>query len=248
MNSVPEVSKLYEDFEPARSLRDEEVEELMASLIPASGKLRVLDVGCGLGTMTMKINKIHDCYGIDSSPKLVEQARRIEGERIQFALSDANSMPFKSESFDFIISKNLLEHCPRPFDVLLEFNRVVRLGGAVVICVPNEMTIGSLIVWVLTDLLHPKNWNKSVLSTYHFYFWNRIFLGYLVKYAGFELRDSKALTFGFPFLRHGRISRILAKYFPTLSTPVIIKAVKAERANFFFEEIKSKRARMIKKY
>lgn len=69
-----------------------------------------LDVGCGE-------NKRGD-LGVDR--------RRVGSVDV---LADAQFLPFRSETFDGIISITLLEHCLNPFNVLKEQVRVLKKGG-----------------------------------------------------------------------------------------------------------------------
>jgi SAM-dependent methyltransferase len=50
--------------------------------------------------------------------------------------TDAARLPFPSERFDAVICSELLEHVPDPRLVLGETHRILRPGGALLICVP----------------------------------------------------------------------------------------------------------------
>ena len=50
--------------------------------------------------------------------------------------ADAAQIPFQGECFDVVICSELLEHVPDPRVVVAEMQRVLRVGGTLLICVP----------------------------------------------------------------------------------------------------------------
>lgn len=54
---------------------------------------------------------------------------------------DAHHLPFRRFSFSLVTSFHCLEHLKRPFDSLLEVNRVLMDGGYVVIEVPDAKKV-----------------------------------------------------------------------------------------------------------
>ena len=53
--------------------------------------------------------------------------------KCMFVQADANSLPFKLESFDYFIASSILEHLSNPQQTLLELNRICRFGGLVLV-------------------------------------------------------------------------------------------------------------------
>lgn len=51
-------------------------------------------------------------------------------------LGDAHSLPFLSDSFEFILFINVLEHCRYPFVVIREIRRILQPGGILIGAVP----------------------------------------------------------------------------------------------------------------
>jgi len=71
---------------------------------------RILDIGCGYGTLLSKI-KEGELYGIDMSSKLLQHANK----KIENVIKgDAQKLPFKDHQFDVTISSEVLEHLPDP--------------------------------------------------------------------------------------------------------------------------------------
>lgn len=73
--------------------------------------------------------------GVDISHAAVAAARGIGLDAR--VIDDAAALPFDSESFDFVLCIEVLEHLFRPDLAASEIARVLRPGGTVLITVPN---------------------------------------------------------------------------------------------------------------
>ncbi len=100
----------------------------------ASGE-RVLDVGCGTGSLTFELARqpcIGTIQGIDLTPVYVEHARkRARDPRLKFQVGDACALPFANASFDHCLSMLVLQFIPQPDLAVREMSRVTRPGGTV---------------------------------------------------------------------------------------------------------------------
>ena len=112
-------------------------------------EMAVLEVGCGTGLLLSKIN-VRKKLGCDFSKRLLAQLRERD---FQLIGADAESLPFKADSFDLVYSVNLLEHVPHPDKVISEGMRVLKRGGKLVLITPNG-DIG--LVWEMFDRLRLK--------------------------------------------------------------------------------------------
>lgn len=65
--------------------------------------------------------------------------------------SPLETLPFRSESFDVIVCKFVIEHVPSPLQVFKEFWRVLRPGGVLAILTPNRL---SLFAFISTAIPH----------------------------------------------------------------------------------------------
>lgn len=106
---------------------------------------RIVDIGCGLGTVSFSIAPIcKEVIGIDFSKKAIESCRKRLKEmrlgNVHFAYADAQNTGLGSEEYDVIISADLFEHLyPDVFEkVLDECKRVLQIGGKLVIWTPNR--------------------------------------------------------------------------------------------------------------
>jgi ubiquinone/menaquinone biosynthesis C-methylase UbiE len=96
---------------------------------------RVLDVGCGTGSLTFtlpEIANVASVTGIDLTESFVEFARgRNTDPRISFQTADARALPFENNFFDRGFSMLVLQFIPDAARAVAEMRRVVRLGGTV---------------------------------------------------------------------------------------------------------------------
>ncbi len=96
---------------------------------------RVLDVGCGTGSLTAAIAdavSVQSVDGIDlAEPYLAKARATCTDPRIQFHKGDAASLPFTDGSFDRVLSQLVLHFVPDAEAAISEMTRVVRPGGVV---------------------------------------------------------------------------------------------------------------------
>jgi len=99
---------------------------------------KVLDVGCGTGTMAVaawrKVRPDGTVTGIDASPEMAELARRKaknKGARADFQVAPIEQLPFESGSFDVVLSTFMLHHLPEDLKEqgFAEIFRVLKPGG-----------------------------------------------------------------------------------------------------------------------
>lgn len=104
---------------------------------------RVLDVGCGTGSLTFALPKaanISEIAAIDYSPVFVEEAiRRNTDPRITIQEADACALPFQDGYFDRALSLLVLHFVPEAGKAIAEMCRVVRPGGVVAAAVWDHL-------------------------------------------------------------------------------------------------------------
>ena len=98
---------------------------------------RVLDLGCGTGTLTRLIKRNHPdatVVGIDGDPKILEIARKKADQAgLEITLDEGMSfeLPYPNASFDRVVSSLVFHHLNRDSKLatLSEVHRVLRAGG-----------------------------------------------------------------------------------------------------------------------
>ncbi|MDQ1639850.1 MAG: hypothetical protein QOF62_3189 [Pyrinomonadaceae bacterium] len=99
--------------------------------------LKVLEIGCGLGTDGAQFSKAGADYtGVDLTEAAVEFARKrfalfdLPGK---FQTADAENLEFADESFDVVYSHGVLHHTPDTVRAIREIHRVLRPGGRAIV-------------------------------------------------------------------------------------------------------------------
>jgi len=124
-----------------RSHRRRTVENSAAYLLPRlAPSARILDVGCGPGTITVGLAaRVPDGHvvAIDASADVLEEARAVPGASEQanltFELGDVLHLEFDDENFDVVHAHQVLQHIVDPVGALLEMRRVCRPDGLVAV-------------------------------------------------------------------------------------------------------------------
>jgi len=101
-----------------------------------SGKVDVLDIGCGTGT-ALRIAELTTSgrlVGIDPFGRMIEHAKTATeiGSRIKFQVAPAESLPFEDKSFDVVFMINVIHHLKDQDKGLAEAKRVLRPQGRLV--------------------------------------------------------------------------------------------------------------------
>jgi SAM-dependent methyltransferase len=125
----------YELVEQHRYAKEWHIPE--AAGFDKTNGLRVLEIGCGLGTDGAQFAKAGADYtGVDLTEAAVNLARRrfelfnLPGD---FHIADAEALDFADDSFDLVYSHGVLHHTPDTAGAIREIHRVLRPGGRAVI-------------------------------------------------------------------------------------------------------------------
>jgi ubiquinone/menaquinone biosynthesis C-methylase UbiE len=97
--------------------------------------LTILDVGTGTGELAMQVAKVlrSQTVGLDKSPSF----SKISQDYFSPIIADANSLPFKQNSFDIVLLTSLLEHLPHPKTCIHEVARILKYRGSCIVQLPN---------------------------------------------------------------------------------------------------------------
>lgn len=94
--------------------------------------LKILDVGCGDGSIGKSLRKMgHHVISVEL-PKVVVLAKKRFGVT-SIVASDAETLPFCNEAFDVVVAAELLEHLWNPNVFMEEAHRVLRPAGHLII-------------------------------------------------------------------------------------------------------------------
>ncbi len=115
---------------------------------------RVLDAGCGVGTLSLSmLTEGYEVAGVDASSlcleKLTLKLSRAHGRDIAeragpFCVCGLNRLPFADRSFQAVVSGEVLEHLEDDAGAASELSRVLAPGGFLVVTVPANPRLWSM--------------------------------------------------------------------------------------------------------
>lgn len=134
-------SVLLRDYGFSRLYRLKDVKSReMLDLLAIHPRDKVLDVGCGSGVLLSRIAATYrtEGVGVDISLSSLTTASLKDPHVNRYSLADGESLPFEDESFDYVLSFDLLEHLPEPEKCIWEMGRVLKPGGMLLIYVVSS--------------------------------------------------------------------------------------------------------------
>ena len=160
-----------------------------------------LDAGCGEGHM---LGYLHEKGAIGGLTAIDLNAEHLNFANKRFPyfdyrVADLCNLPFPDNTFDFVMSTEVLEHLPHPGQALMELNRVAKPEAYLIISVPFE----PFFHW--GNLVRGKYWERGGYTPDHRNFWNRHqFNAFLSTFVEIEAKFSFKT---FPWLLYGCRSR-----------------------------------------
>ena len=106
---------------------------LVKKVIPESFE-KVLDIGCKSGSLS-KVFRAKMTVGVDVSRKFLKAFRKNVSQNI--VLADAEHLPFKKGSFDFVSMTDVIEHLSNPSSAVSEANEVLSKRGKLLLITDN---------------------------------------------------------------------------------------------------------------
>lgn len=126
--------------------RERAILELLDQCLPAIGRARILDVGCGDGLLFDRLAQYGQVDGVEVNGALVSPTNRWR-ERIHIGPFDAEYRP--DYRYDVILMLDVLEHLPDPLAALRHAATLLEDHGLLVIHVPAFMAL-----WTTHDELN----------------------------------------------------------------------------------------------
>lgn len=103
-------------------------------IYPGQSDLRILDVGCGGGFLTLELaQRGWKVTGVDVSESILDVGRsRDQGKKVNWVNGTAENLPLPDRYFDVVCMMDVLEHIHEPRLALKEASRVLKPGGVLV--------------------------------------------------------------------------------------------------------------------
>jgi ubiquinone/menaquinone biosynthesis C-methylase UbiE len=154
--------KVREAYAASRTGVSQEVIDYFWSLV-TDEKPRVLDIGCGTGISTRQLaaRPAAAVVGSDIDQGMLEEARKLPQENIEYVLAPAHQLPFSDNEFDTVAAFSAF-HWFRDEESINEIKRVLRVGKRFIVVNVNEVegyraNFGEALERELNvRLLHPK--------------------------------------------------------------------------------------------
>ena len=101
-------------------------------------KLKVLDVGCGTGCISLELSRLgHDVLGLDRSERMVEIATRTkrvgnsQTGRLRYEIADFDKWSGATGPYDAVLFSRVLHDLSGPKNVLLKAYSLLKEGGRI---------------------------------------------------------------------------------------------------------------------
>lgn len=152
----------------------------------------VLEAGCGEGRFVLSFApRVDLSVGIDFSREALQKAVKksvicTESQgKILFCLARIESLPFRDNSFDLVLSLGVIEHFEDPLPLLREMRRVLKPGGLLYLSVPN-----------LESFRRTRRWmDQSQVKFGHHDFYTYKTLSLLMAELGFKVKKAYSSDF-----------------------------------------------------
>lgn len=154
---------IYDDYHEelyakpyTRTIKTDPQMRLIINKLSIKNTNSILDIGCGVGDHTKAIHNINkNIIGLD----LNTDSARKKYPDITFISHDCNKkIPYPDESFDIVVSINLIEHLKDYENFLSECRRILKKGGRIAITTAN---LDFILHDYFYDKTHVHEWTLS---------------------------------------------------------------------------------------
>uniref|UniRef100_UPI0040474931 class I SAM-dependent methyltransferase n=1 Tax=Flavobacterium sp. TaxID=239 RepID=UPI0040474931 len=130
----------------------------------------ILDIGCGYGWCELNFLErgAKKIVGVEISATDLDTIKKnISDDRLELRVSNATNLPFESNSFDSVVSWEVIEHIPRGTENIMfsEVSRVLKPGGVFYMSTPRKSFLSNTLdpAWWLAGHRH---YSQSSLCKY----------------------------------------------------------------------------------
>ncbi len=140
---------------------------------------KILEIGCSGGQMIRFLNQngYNNVYGIDTSRNAIKECK-MKGLK-NVSVMDGTKPKFPDGEFDLIIASDVLEHMENNIHVLMEWNRILKSYGEMIIFVPAFNFL----------------WSKHDETNNHYRRYSRKVLNRKLELTGFKIHRSSYWNF-----------------------------------------------------
>jgi SAM-dependent methyltransferase len=156
--------------------------------LAGAGRPHILNVGCGTGGTVGMLERHGTVVNVDVSDQAIAHMARLGYDDV--VKVDGIELPFEDATFDLVAAFDVLEHIEKDATALVEWARVLRPGGRILLTVPAHQ-------WL---------WSGFDVAQHHHRRYNRRTLRAAVLQAGLTPRRiSYAIAFSLPLVAGFRL-------------------------------------------
>lgn len=183
MPNVIQPKKVYNRQLDPNAIQEEDSLAKLFQQVP--DKSKVLDIGCGTGSLGEMLIKHKQCHvtGVDFNPESVGLAQQKLNQAVCLDISQTPVSGVINETFDVIILADILEHLTQPEKLLTDCHQLLNAEGKLLISIPNAAYIGAILS------LYYDEWEygeEGILDTTHVRFYTRHSIAKLLNHSGFN--------------------------------------------------------------
>jgi len=168
-----------------------------------SKKLKILDVGCGTGSIMLFLLKKHyrHIIGLEYNEEAYKNIVKSHPQ-LKIVNGTAEDLSrFKDETFDLVYCSHVLEHLPNPTTAVEEARKVLKKNGAYIIGVPNGNHLNDIIMKIIQIIFYKR--------TDHLQRFSKNSISNLLENKGFKIIKLKARKDSLSLLLNCRIKKYL---------------------------------------
>ncbi|MBU1457654.1 class I SAM-dependent methyltransferase [Patescibacteria group bacterium] len=113
--------------------RETIIKAVLKKFLHNKSQLKILDIGCGGGSITKPLTSYGSVTGLDNNQDVVNLCNK-QGERV--VKGNATRLPFPDQSFNFIVALEVFEHVKDDTLAIKEAYRVLKRNGRLFLSVP----------------------------------------------------------------------------------------------------------------
>jgi 2-polyprenyl-3-methyl-5-hydroxy-6-metoxy-1,4-benzoquinol methylase len=236
--------EIYEKASAVAQQTDPEEVLFFADLVPKGRTLKVLDIGCGEGRLSVLLaQRGHDVTAMDVSEGFLEQARCLAKKdsvtvRTVKGNIESPNLALPDGKFDAIFLMDVIEHLMAPVAGLRNIRQMLKDDGILLVHTPNVLTPSRMAGYLknrksLTDFTNPRNIGDLHLQTYDF-----LTLEKTLAFSGFRVLEIVPTKLTLPVLYRfrspsaNRLFRRCSRRFPKFSDTLLLRCGKASQLDF----------------